>query len=534
MLVNLVLWLGITMVIFPFGIVIATLYDLPLNKLTFIELLLLGLLPITLLSTASAFLIPINLEFFAIAASFSLSVSWYYRRICFEKVMELVSQWLKLSFLCKTCLGLFLLFTGIQASMPTNIPDQGHYYLQTIKWAGNYGIPSNVVQFGMQYGQFSSWHILQAVFNFSAILGNRLNAVNGWLLVMFIVFIVEKYQSNQSKGVPLFCLISVFCSAGFQFFVTAPSPDLPIILLTIIVFYYHLFEGESTTTFKIICMLSLAALTYKITSFFLFFLLPFYSKAVIMKCKWLSLPAIVVALLIVSKSMVTAGTPIFPFDIDVINESSSSLISRIIKDGKDEIWSLTAVNADLSLLDLELQEKINMWLFQLGYKSFINLLWIGGIILAGFFSMILKSKVLFQVFIISFVHFILLWLTAPNYRFAIPLIIICYCVLLINSGINLYFGRRVVYLTLLLSGVWITPISGMVLNLSQNGIVSRDYPVRWEYLIMPTKQFVSKEYELAIFNGEKVYLPPNYFYCWDGPIPCVMRYHYEKYHNFGH
>ena len=77
--------------------------------------------------------------------------------------------------------------------MPTNIPDDGFYYLQTVKWANLHGIPHDVIKYGFQYGQFSTWHIIQSAFNHSYLFGNRLNNINGFMLIIYTLFFLKQF-----------------------------------------------------------------------------------------------------------------------------------------------------------------------------------------------------------------------------------------------------------------------------------------------------------------------------------------------------
>jgi hypothetical protein len=84
-------------------------------------------------------------------------------------------------------------------------------------------------------------------------------------------------------------------------------------------------------------------------------------------------------------------------------------------------------------------------------------------------------------------------------------------------------------LALFSSIIWLTPFIHPIQAASKNQIISNTYPVKFKYLLVPSKPFVSEFYEKRVFNGEQVFIPPNYHYAWDGPLPCVMRNHFEKY-----
>lgn len=530
MIINLLNWLIITFIIFPFGIVTASYFQLSFKKLSFIELILLGLIPVILLSITAGFLIKINIEFFVFNLSLATIILWNKQKIVKNKLIEIKGVWRDAPVGNQIILILFFLITGIQSSMPTNIPDDGYYYLQTVKWVNNFGIQTDVVKYGFQYGQFSSWHIFQAIFNFSSIFVNRLNNINGWILIVFVIFILQKIKS-ASHDIRIFGLISILSVTAFQYFVTAPSPDLPVILISIVVFYYFLFKDKTPDNFIFVSLLSLTAISIKITSFYLLFIVFSYDWKVIFRSKKLIYAILIVFLLIFIKNLITSGSLLFPLNIQLSNWITTNEISIILQDNYQKIWNLAFgfYNEDISKLPI--YEKLEIWLFQLGYKSILNFIWVLGIALVGILSFFTRAKIIFQVFIISVVHFIILWNISPNYRFALPLIFLNYAVILISFNKKFILKKEYIFIVLLFSGIWLTPLIKPILKISNNGIVNINHPVKLEYLLIRAKPFISPNYKKVIFNGEEVYIPPKYHYAWDGPLPCVMRYHYEKYSN---
>lgn len=529
MLLNLLNWLILTSILFAFGISVALFFKLTFKNLLFTEIVLLGLLPILLISITTGFMFRINIEFFLFCLVSAIIILWTQHRIVKEKLKEIKNLWHKSPNTDKVIFIVFILITGIQASMPTNIPDDGLYYLQTVKWANNYGIPSGVMQYGLQYGQFSSWHIFQATFNFSSFFGNRLNNANGWILVLFVAFLLQKFYSNSSMEARLFAFASALLTAAFQYFVTAPSPDLPIILISIIVFYYFLFEDRTRDYFTFVCLLTLTAILIKPTAFYLLLFLLFYGRQISLSNKRLFYLASTVVILLLFKNFTTSGSWIFPFNFQLPIWTADKEVLIVLEDKDLNIWDSTFGKHREEVSNISLYKKFIIWLFQLGHKSVVNIVWVLSIVIIGFISFIKHKVILVQIFIISIIEFTILWQFSPNYRFALPMIILNSTLILIIVMRNFNVKSSYLFFSLLLSGIWLTPFIGPILNISNNNVVSINYPLKAEYLLIRSKPFVSPDYDKVIFNGQEVYIPPKYHYAWDGPLPCVMRFHYEKY-----
>jgi hypothetical protein len=530
-LVNLLFWIIITLIIFPYGITISIFLKVNDRATPFFLSCIIGILPIMMLTTIWGFFYRINNEilFLLILLSFiQYYTSW---NLVLDKIRNVKSWWLKLNTVWQISIVAFVLITAFQASMPTNIPDDGFYYLQTIKWANKVGIPLGVARFGFQYGQFSSWHILQAAFNLSYFFGNHFNNINGWLTIMITLWALHDLSSTKNSA-RLFNVFIVFVVASLQFFNTAPSPDLPVILLSLMVFKLFLFEEATMPNFSIIVVLSLMAITIKMSAFYLILFVLFFGYKILFKDKKLIVLTVIIFATIVSKNLATTGILIFPFNFYTPEWVNWKVDENILKEGKIIIKNSPLIsNYSEFLTDFSVAQKINSWFNHKGYRGLINKLWLFGILLLGIVSIIDKSRVSFMVFVIAVVHFAILWLFAPNYRFALAIILLIYY-LIFYFLIGYLLKNHTASLMpvgLILSIVWLTPLIHPVQKLSSNQIIASSYPLMPQYLLVSAKPFISNSYEKKNFNGEEVYIPPGYHYAWDGPLPCVMRNHYEKY-----
>src|SRR5260221_2024206 len=155
-------------------------------------------------------------------------------------------------------LFLLLLFALlVQSSQSSKVNDDGLYYTQTVMWLNQAGFVKGISNLFLPLGLTSSWHVLQAVFSFGFIEGFRFNDMNGFLVVVFFFYFVETLPSPPWRGAggeENGSRSNVFSSVAFSLgllisvpFLSACSPDLPVILLTIIGFdlLYRRAPGEN-------------------------------------------------------------------------------------------------------------------------------------------------------------------------------------------------------------------------------------------------------------------------------------------------
>ncbi len=531
MIINLIIWIIISLIVFPIGFSILSFFSIKINQQRGSIVFLIGLLPVVIISVIFAFFFRINLEFFLLLIVISSTIYYIYRKeiIAYigKKLENKTNNTIIISGLA------FIIITAIQSSFPTNIPDDGFYYLQTIKWSNAVGIPLGVAKYGIQYGQFSTWHIIQSIFNFSFFKGNQLNNINGWILIIYTFYFLFNFNKKKNKQ-NLFSLIALSLTIPFQFFTTAPSPDLPVYVISIIVFDIFLFSEKSKQNLIILSLLSLIAISIKTTSFYLFFIIILQYKFEVLKPKKLIVIISVVAILIILKNIITTGTFIFPFDFYKPTWISWRINQDIINEGNNIIRNYPfMVGYNLDLSNKTFTEKVILWFTQGGYKGAMNIVWTLGLIIVSFVSFFSTSKRIKIILYSSIINFFVLWGLSPYYRFALPIIILNYIILFLY--INPKFSHKTVKILIVIilfsNIIWITPIKKVILNISNNNIVNTYYPLKAEYFIIRSKPFVNDKYEKLIFNGEEVFVPLDYNYAWDGPIPCVSKYYFEKYNS---
>jgi hypothetical protein len=144
---------------------------------------------------------------------------------------------------------MLLLFSSLlilaQSATSPFIIDNETYYIQTIKWLNEYGFVPGLANLHLFFGQTSGWHITQSVFSFS-FLYDRFNDLNGFCLLIGNYWAFEKLHSyfvTKNKIELVFGLLPITYVFLFQF-VNAPSPDVPVYIFGLILFWLYL-ENEN-------------------------------------------------------------------------------------------------------------------------------------------------------------------------------------------------------------------------------------------------------------------------------------------------
>ena len=202
-------------------------------------------------------------------------------------------------------LGMFLVIL-ILSSLPAHLPDNESYYVQTIKWADQYGFVPGLMNLHPFLGQFSSWHILQAGMNFAPHYNKDLN---GFFLLYFVFF------SLQKKGIWMYVPI-VF--PVLLYFVSSPSPDVPVIILSLIFFELFLdnFDKPKPKEVYILLIISLFSVMIKLTAsplLLLLLVIVWRSNNKLLMYQFLSASTFV-AILLLTKNYILTGYVFYPFD----------------------------------------------------------------------------------------------------------------------------------------------------------------------------------------------------------------------------
>ncbi len=371
-----------------------------------------GILGISLLWTVLSFFIPLNI--YIEIPTIILGLFYFFK----NKLYKTFFRFSKKEILLICFVTSVVLFCG---SFYPYILDHFGYYIPTIKWLTEFGLVKGISNLDLTLGQMSLWHIFQAGFsNFS----DPYLRINTIVLVVYSSYIVENKSWIQLCFIPILLLFS-----------QSPSPDLPVIVFSLIILNEVLKNNRNTAHLFIF---SVFVFAIKPTMIWLP-LLSFLYSIFIAKSRYTSLvPGFLLMLLFFMKNIWTFGYPVFPItlgDLDTAWKPNPEIL---------RISSQFAIQKtyDMQYSYQEIQrfspiDYVKNWLFLEGIKSKINILFILSLLGFIMFSGITKNKTVRLICISILVKSILVLLFSAQYRFFIDVFFVIFFVVFMD-----YFNRR--------------------------------------------------------------------------------------------
>ena len=404
-----------------------------LKSTNFVVLIFLGLFTTTLLASFWAFFGRINIEFHL----FLLAINAV---ICFKYKSELLS-------LCQTffteiaalskALKLFLLLLAIlilaQSAAAPYFIDNETYYIQTIKWLNEYGFVKGLANLHIFLAQTSGWHIAQSAFSFSFLYPN-FNDLNGFSVLLINLFAVLKLNAFNSTKNREALLIGILPLANLFFFqfISSPSPDLAVYVISCLLFYYFLkhFYSITSEVLNLIVILALFIIYIKITALPIILLpialLLLNFKKLILKIDQIAIVSLLVLGLFIAKNVIISGYPLFPstYFKDTIAKSYALPIEI------NQFWFNTAKMYDIVVNRSEFHYLSSFdifikWLFCSKIDSVFNctiLLLV--LIIPVFLYRFLNTKAYWVLYLTMLLQLVFLFLSSPQYRFILQFVLI--------------------------------------------------------------------------------------------------------------
>jgi hypothetical protein len=354
--------------------------------------ILLGIAGITVLWTVLSFFIPLNR--YVEIPTLILGLFSFFKGKLYSAFFRFSK---KEAVLISSVTGI-ILFCG--SSYPY-ILDHFGYYVPTIKWLREFGLVKGISNLDLTLGQMSLWHIFQAGFsNFS----DPYLRINSILLVVYTLYMVENKRWIHLFFIPVFLLFS-----------QSPSPDLPVIIFSLVIIDEILKKNGNTS---LLFGFSVFVFAVKPTMIWLP-LFSFFYAVFIAKSKYTRLiPSFFVVLLFFAKNIWTFGYPVFPIaagDLNILWKPNPEILRNSSQFAIQKTYDMQYSYEEIQ--QFSAFDYLKNWLFLEGIKSKINILFI--ISLPGFiiFSCIKKNRVLHLLCLSILVKSILVLLFSAQYRF---------------------------------------------------------------------------------------------------------------------
>jgi len=458
--------------------------------------ILFGILGISMIWTVLAFFIPLNLfvEIFTI----SVGLLYFFK----EKLYLDAYLFSKKDYWLLAISSAVILFCG---SFHPYILDHFGYYFPSIQWLREYGLIKGISNLDLVLGQMSLWHIFQAGFsNFT----DPFLRINSVLLIIYLIYVIEKKSWIQLCFFPVLLLFS-----------QSPSPDLPVIVFSLIILN-EILSGNKKAS--IIIAFSVFVFAIKPTMIWLpifSFLYYFF----ILKSQFKTLvPGILIFILYCFKNIWTFGYPIFP--VSIIDFGLSWKPSQELLKSSSEFAIIKTFDDQYSYKEIQKFspfDYIKNWLFLDGIKSLINIAYILSVLIFIVFTFIKKNKIVTFICISIVVKSILVLLFSAQYRFFIDVFFVIIFLMFYN-----YFNKKrslIAYSTLMMFFAGFLTFPGMVAKIFPSYRMS-SFMGKFEYkqLYKPSS-YEYKKYQSFESGNLKFNVSERYPFNFDTPVPAISE-----------
>jgi Ca2+/Na+ antiporter len=508
MFIILLYYILLFFLVIPFGIFTTKITRINNSKPSIIAIF--GLVFLTLFFSVWAFFYRLNIEVFLVVFCSSALLYWIYKTETSQFFSEIKNQWYNFNIFYKWLFGILVLLTSIKSTGLPFVVDNESYYIQTIKWLNEYGFVKGLGNLHLFLAQNSGWHTLQAGLNLS-FLTDRINDLNGFLLIICTFFYLSEFQQKNEKHWIGFILL--FNVLLFQF-VDAPSPDLPLLLITPILFYFFTENQTDSDTTKTAILLFAFLVFVKITvvPFGLLFLLWIKRQN---GFAFLSIIGLLFGTIWISKNCIISGYPFYPFPYLLLDADWTI---------PQELYNYTQTNDHIKKFSL----------FKGGLTSFFNIGTSLLFIIAWFLKPFRKEKNYQILYVVLLIHFVLTILLAPQYRFFLPEFIFL-SVVMINLIIKIKAVKPILIIGIFLPLVFMVPLKFSYFTDSTRQSFPEKFEINQFLVPQHISRFDTMQFEEKTKGNLKYHSPAENFFFFgtaNGNLPCVNEayLYYFEYH----
>ena len=502
----------------------------------------LGILSTTLFASIWAIFGRINIEFHSVLLILNLIIFFKFRSEIKLIYNSFYQEFKNLNATLKFFIAAITTLIIAQCSSIPYVIDNESYYIQTIKWLNEYGLVKGLGNLHIFYAQTSGWHIAQSAFNFSFLYKN-FNDLSGFCLLLgniFAIFKLNEYFSTTNKNYLIIGLLPLANVFFFQF-ISAPSPDIPIYILTFIIFFYFIENFKNTTieNFNLITLLVLFALFIKVTSVALLILpiilLITNFKLFAPKLLPISIFGLLFLSLFIIKNSLLTGYPLFPFTR--LELDSNHLIPRnVISFFFSEQMRYNYFISESDLNQLSFSQIAIKWLLSSKINAIFNALTILIIAISPFFvSKYFNKKSVWIIYFVVIFQLLILLFTSPQYRFFIHLTLFFSFFIFACWFANKKLIFASYYLSIgLIAVVLFFPVSYK--SLTQNKLIGKNSRFSATNILYPHSNSKWKTAFESVQKGNlKFNSPTNNYFFWgsgNGNLPSVNKVQIEYFENY--
>lgn len=366
--------------------------------------LLMGIGVVSVIWTLLAFFVPLNLYLEILTVAVGLA--GFFGLKAYQEFTELF-------IIENLALGMAMFIVILAGSYFPFILDHFGYYVPTVNWLSQIGLVKGISNLDLLLGQMSVWHVFQAGFsNFS----DPFLRMNVLVLVIYCLYIFSKRSWFHLLFLPVLLLFS-----------QSPSPDLPVIVFSLIILT-EILTGNRNTYF----LFAFSALVFAMKPTMLWLpLLSFFYGVFIVKSNWRFLLAgTAVFCLFFLKNIYTFGFPVFPVqfvDLGVSWKPDENLLNGSARIAIEKTYDMQYTYNQIQ--NFSASDYIVNWFTLKGMKGKIHMFFIFTLISFFIYSLKRNNKLLWLIFVSVFVKSVLVLLFSAQYRFFIEVFFVVFFII---------------------------------------------------------------------------------------------------------
>lgn len=369
--------------------------------------ILTGILGISMAWTVLSFLVPINIY---VEIPFVITGVFFFFQ---KKIYKEINQFSKKDTFLISGISLIILFCS---SFHPYILDHFGYYVPSIKWITEYGLVKGISNLDLTLGQMSVWHIFQAGFSGFSDPFLRINAI---LLIVYTLYIFKNKTWIQLCFIPVSLLFS-----------QSPSPDLPVIVLSLILLNEII---QKNRDINLLFAFAVFVFSIKPTMIWLPLLVFLYSVFMVKPNykSWILGTGILILFFI--KNILTFGYPVFPVaagDFDLSWKPNPEVLKISSQYAVQKTYDMQYTYEEIQKFSYF--KAVKNWLTLEGIKSKINIFFILSLILFSVFAFAKKKKIISLICISILVKSAFVLAFSAQYRFFIDVFFVIFFILLIH------------------------------------------------------------------------------------------------------
>ncbi|KQC32963.1 hypothetical protein AAU57_06220 [Nonlabens sp. YIK11] len=423
--------IGVTV---PCGLLIQKI--MRIQALSLLDLFWLGIALITIMAGVWCLFLPLDFKFVIVLISSVILTIWVCQdmiKLQCSSAKQFISTITTKNLVWVVICTVLVLAAG---TLSGYVLDNDSYYLQTIQWLDTHGLVPGIANWHLFLAQQSGFHILESAVNLE-FLDLEFNDLGLFITLVMILWSILPSSIGESVFQKAYRNLLAITFPLLLLLGTAPSPDVPVILLSYYVIYKFLFGASEWTNVFMMSVLTAMACYFKITSV----LLGIFPLLMIFRLKedrWRSTLhfcglGLLFGGLFMAKNIVASGYPLFPLT------SVSLDVDWLVPEEMIRFYTDATVAQAYGISFTELNQvdgwqRFLLWIQQAGMEGLMNkgiLLVVIASICGAFFY---RHKPKIVTVLLVFVSFALIMaLSSPQARFFLPFLIPATMVLLLST-----------------------------------------------------------------------------------------------------